>query len=125
MATYWELPGLQDVYLEDSWVLDVIANPGTVTVELDVVLRETHPFYERPRPGEQYCFRRGGLVFPHVIEVHWTRQGAPAAKDASGERDYGSIDQLESVDGRFRLSGDFGDLEIVSAKPLLRLARVD
>ncbi len=63
MTPYWRLGGLEDVYLEDSWVLDIVARPGTVRFDMDFVLRESHGSYHAPTPGEQYCYKRGRLLF--------------------------------------------------------------
>ncbi|QDP94742.1 hypothetical protein FOE78_01355 [Microlunatus elymi] len=117
MADYWDLPGLAEVYFEDSWVLDVIAQPGRVGLDMDIVLRESHPDYRPPAPGEQYCYRRGRLIFAQVRSLSWQDQGAPPATDASGDHDYGSIDEFEVEEGNFTLTGDFGTVRLTSAAP--------
>jgi hypothetical protein len=123
MASYWDVEALKDVYLEDSWVLGVVAQPGAVWFELDVVLRESHPQFEAPKPDEQYCYKRGRLMFRDVTELHWSGQGRPPAVDSEGDIDYGSIDELASTESGFRAVGDFGTLEVTtSAPPEIELA---
>lgn len=120
MSDYWTLPGLQDVYLEDSWVRRITVEPNLLRVELEVVLRESHTLYEPPPPGSQYCYRSGTLLFATAREVEWQMGGSPAS-DASGEIDFGTLDVLQVDDGKYTLSGDFGEVRVVSAPPTLTL----
>jgi hypothetical protein len=64
MQLYGDLPGFEHIYLEDSFVLDVEAHPGVVYVDVDAVLRESHPLYERPPASEMFAFvdRRYGSM---------------------------------------------------------------
>lgn len=48
---------LAAVYLEDSWVLEVLPGTNGIAFRLDAVPTEEHPKYSEPRPGEQYCHR--------------------------------------------------------------------
>ncbi len=49
MSDYWSILGFEGLYLEDSWVLDITARPGVLEFVVDLVLRESHPRYERRR----------------------------------------------------------------------------
>lgn len=118
---YWALPALVDYYLEDSWVLDVAAHPGELQLRLDFVLRESHPAFSRPKPGEQYCYRRGILHFREVRGLTWQGQGIKPSRDATGELDYGSVDTLLVDDGRYVIQGSFGEIEVVSDAPAVEL----
>lgn len=110
MTYYSQIDALHFFYLEDSWVLDIVAMPGILAMTLDVVLLPEHPDYHAPLPGESYCYRRGELKFEGVTSLCWTGQGLPPATDASGERDYGGVDLLAFDQGVYRMSGDFGDI---------------
>jgi hypothetical protein len=57
MRPYHELPNLDDLYLQDSWVLDVQETPDEVRFRLDAVLRETHPKWSPPK-NEHWRIRR-------------------------------------------------------------------
>lgn len=111
------IPGLEGIYLEDSWVVGIVARPGVFEMTADLVLSESHPAYEPPRPGEQYCYRRGVLRFERVSTLTWEGQGAAPAVDASGEEDYGSIDSLAGTDGGYLIEGDFGRVAVSSVAP--------
>jgi hypothetical protein len=122
MRSYEVLPGFQDVYLEDSYVLAIDVTDDRATFGLEVVLRESHPQYTAPRTGEQYCYRPGMLVFPRVRRTEWIEKRLVPSTDASGSIDYGNIDELmEMSPGIFRLAGDWGGLVVESDPPLLRL----
>jgi len=43
MRDYWSIPGFAHAYLEDSWVLSISAQPGSLVLVIDVVLLEQHP----------------------------------------------------------------------------------
>ncbi len=121
MSAYYELPGLDQVYLEDSFVLDVTVVPGTVSVLLDVVLREGHSDYAEPGADEQYCFRRGILHFNGVTDVRWQMPKGRPAIDASGDTDYGGIDEYVVEGTTHRLVGEIGELVINCSEQRLDL----
>lgn len=123
MATknYFELPGLDGIYLEDSFLLDIRQVRNTIEILLDVVLREIHGSYESPRAGEQYCYRRGRLVFHDVIRASWASLSFDGALDGNEETDFGNIDEFVFRDGRYLLSGEWGQLEIWSNTPEIEL----
>ncbi|MEV6173289.1 hypothetical protein AB0L99_34415 [Streptomyces sp. NPDC051954] len=120
-TNYSQLSGFENVYLEDSFVLDVKATPGRVTFDLDLVLTPGHPAYRSPNPGEQNCYVRATVEFPEVRHLVWAGQGAPPATDASGDKDYGAIDSLLWNGDAFHLEGDWGEIQVASALPVIRL----
>jgi len=118
---YYELAGLEHVYLEDSYVLDIRTGLASVEFSLSVVLAEQHPLYIAPLPGEQYCYRSGMLRFRSVERVEWVERSMTPYTDSTGAVDYGNIDEFYLTDGHYCLSGDWGRLEIKSSPPLLEL----
>ncbi len=115
MRPYVEIAPLSELLLEESYVLGITATPGKVTFELDLVLTPGHPEYAAPKPAEQYCYRRGYLVFKEVTRLLWSQSGSPPAVDASGEVDYGQIDTFEWDDAGALLEGSWGRMEVVSS----------
>lgn len=114
MSDYWNLPGFKYLYLEDSWVTGIHATPTQLEIEVDFVLREEHPAYAIPAPGEQHCYRAGTIWFTGVSVLRWEGQGRAAALDAAGECDYGSIDTFDHDGNGFTLTGDFGRIQVVA-----------
>ena len=109
---YSDLPGFHSLYLEDSFVLDVLARPASVVFEVELVLTEDHPDYSLPRPNEQYCYRRGRIIFDDVTRLLWLTKNIAPARDAVGESDYGGFDSLTADGSTFSVSGEFGELDL-------------
>jgi hypothetical protein len=115
MNSYAEMEEFAPYYLEDSYVLGVTATPGTLDVELDIVLTPEHPEYSPDHPGEQHCYRRGHLRFRNVSYLLWDAQGSVPARDVTGETDFGCVDLWSVEDGtRHLIVGDFGRISVVS-----------
>ncbi|MEO6087136.1 MAG: hypothetical protein ABIQ18_28890 [Umezawaea sp.] len=118
---YSEIPGFENLYLEDSFVMDIVARPGELTIIAELVLTPGHHWYAPPKPGEQYCYRRGSIRFSPVSHLSWSHQGTPPAVDAGGESDFGGIDSLR-VDGEnYFLEGDWGQIELSGTTPVVLL----
>jgi hypothetical protein len=118
---YNSFPGLAGVFLEDSYVLGITESSEQVVFRLDAILTPEHPTYHSPRPGEQYCYENGSLVFPGVTRVEWLKRGSNHYTDASGEGDLGNIDIL-TVDGdTVVVEGDWGVVQISGATPRFEL----
>ncbi|MEU2014141.1 hypothetical protein [Nocardia sp. NPDC019302] len=112
---YADYPVLSDLYLEDSYVLEVIERPTEVVFVLDAVLTPEHSMYRAPGAGEQYCYVRGDLIFENASRVEWLEKSFRKYKDASGSEDMGNIDVLTNTDGVYYLEGDWGKVRIWSA----------
>jgi hypothetical protein len=121
MIDYKSFPGLAGVYLEDSYVLGISESLGQIVFHLDAVLTPEHSAYHSPRPGEQYCYEKGNLVFPDVTRVEWLRRSSSHYTDASGEEDLGNIDILRVDDDAFVAEGDWGAVRIYGAQPRFEL----
>lgn len=118
---YPALPGLEHVYLEDSYVLDVDTRGGEVRVDLEAVVLPGHPAYQPPRAGEQYCYLAGVLRFTGARDVDLRRSGRSPSVDPDGSTDYGNVDVFR-VDGEwFELHGDWGSLRLRADPPELHV----
>jgi hypothetical protein len=122
MKPYAAISDLRDVVLEESYILDVVARPGTLELRGDFVLGLQHPRYHRPPSSETDCFIRGVLSFRNVRRLVWEGQGVPPATDATGEIDYGHIDDMQWDGDDFRLEGDWGRIQVVAASVSLVLS---
>jgi hypothetical protein len=112
---YWLYPGLEQIYLEDSFVLGIDESPGELKFELEFVLREGHPLYALPAPGDNYCYRRGALIFRGVTERSWLKRQPAVSRDARGEADMGNIDALWQESDWFSVEGDWGSVRFRAA----------
>lgn len=103
---------LRDVYLEDSWVLDIAAANHSLRFELEAVLTPNHPGYSSPPPTEQHCYRKATLTLASDDPIGFEPSNRPAGHDATGGPDYGNIDSFVPVDWAgipaWELDGDWG-----------------
>ena len=117
---YGDFEGFEDVYLEDSYVLNISESSGMVEFEIEVVLREGHSQYSPPKSGEQYCYRRASIVFPSLKKADWQDRSFVPSVDKDGEVDYGNIDSFYLENDVYHLVGDWGKVLISSRPPTLR-----
>lgn len=82
------------MYLEDSWVIDVVARPGSFGSSVD----------------GSYFVR--WLKFIGLVRERCLPPGP------TGEGDCGSFDELTLEGTRYRAVADFGRLEVTSPKPV-------
>jgi hypothetical protein len=110
---------LNGYYFEDSYVLSIEEKPNEVSFRLDVVLTKDHAAYRTSEPKEQYCYRRAVLRLPVTKRPYWFSRRNDPATDATGETDLGNIDTFRCCDGVFKLSGNWGEVEVESRDPVV------
>ena len=115
---YWQFPGFENIYLEDSYVLSINAKTS-IQILLEAVLTENHPLYTQALPGEQYCYGRMTVNFPHLQTYDLVLNNISPIADPDGSVDYGNIDDFFMVDDKYYLRGEWGELTIVSDPPIL------
>jgi hypothetical protein len=115
MVNYSVLPGLDGVYLEDSFVLGIGETSDELVFDLDAVLTPSHPSYAPPHPGDQYCYRRGALLF-RTDKISWLGRSQTRFHDESGEEDLGNIDIFTAEGDHYYLEGDWGSVELESSE---------
>lgn len=119
---YGKLPGLKDVYLEDSYVLGIGEDDRALRFTLLVVLRESHPHFTHPSPTDRYCFKLGVLEFRETTAVEWQRRSVLKYRDARGRVDYGNVDVFYRDErGTYHLEGDWGVVDVASSAPVVTL----
>lgn len=117
---YFNIPGLEQIYFEDSYVTDIIEEKEKFIFILDAVLKEHHFLYQPPKPGEQYCYRTAYLEFPALRQVVWLERNFIRYTDADGETDYGNIDIFYGEANTYHLEGDWGIVELSSGTPIIQ-----
>lgn len=115
MSAYYEWRGFEAVYFEDSFVLDITSSKKEITFTLEIVLQESHSLYETPKQNEQYCYKKGLLVFKNIQSVEWNKEIDKNFTDLAGEKDLGNIDEFKLNDKVYELSGDWGILKVISS----------
>jgi len=112
---YYELPKLRDLYLEDSYVLEIQQYDKYIDFFLEAVLTEEHPLYKSPLPNEQYCYKNIKLRFSNFDKAKWIEKTNVSNIDINGEIDIGNIDCFYQSDNYFYLEGEWGKLKISGA----------
>ncbi|MEV7239478.1 hypothetical protein AB0N06_38150 [Streptomyces sp. NPDC051020] len=103
-------------------MLDIEVHPAVLILKLDLLLLPGHPDYQASLPGERACFREATAVFSSVRDLHWTGQSlVKPAVDATGTRDFGSVDSLTRIDNSYKILGDWGEINLQSDSPSLSI----
>ncbi len=109
---YDELPGLEDILLEDSLVREIVESPSSLRFVLAAALKRAHPFYQRPRAGDRHCYRPATLTF-HGAQIVWSKKTTLRFTDAAAAVDLGNIDTFVAPpEGGYHLEGDFGVVDV-------------
>jgi len=116
-SNYNEWKEFSQIYLEDSYVLDILITAYRVEVIVELVLLAQHPLYTSPKSGEQHSYRRGRIRFPSAREINWLHRSVRQYHDPDGEVDFGNIDSFALRSGVYLLTGDWGELRIASDQP--------
>ena len=124
-VTDWrKLREFNAVDLTRSFVLSWHTESESLLIDLDLFLCPDHAFYEEPRPAEKACFRPALLEFPSCSGI---MSGADAedgqsVSDIAPSLRHGAIEGLKRIgEGRYEITGEFGEIEIDAERPLLRL----
>lgn len=124
-VTDWrELREFNAVDLAKSFVLSWDTDSESLMIDLDLYLCAEHAFYEEPRPAEKACFRPATLEFPYCSGLDPGEVGGDdiAVADVAQQLGLGAIASLQRVgEGRYRMTGEFGEVGIEAERPLLRL----
>jgi hypothetical protein len=111
---YYEIPDLEKIYLEDSFVLGIKETDDNVVFLMEFVLTELHPEYSLPQKDEQYCYRKGKLSFNRCGKITWLNKSMEQFFDKNGDVDMGNIDSFTKNNSANVLEGDWGAIEILS-----------
>lgn len=124
---YSKLPQFSKYDVENGYLLDV-REGNSFEFTVDAALTRAHPLHRRTMwakirdalvrdlPPYEFTPTRARIliVFPHVRSTKWIKRTMRPNVDPDGSIDYGSIDEF-TVDGdASHLSGEWGELEIVS-----------
>jgi len=122
--TNWtEFREFATVDLEQSFVIAWESEGQSLMIDLDVVLRPGHTFYEAPRPAEGACYRPAVIEFPICTQI--TAPGKDGSDDVTEAIELLKVGRIAGFrrtgSGRYAISGEFGTVAINSERPLLRL----
>ena len=120
-SRYSEWEPFHHIYLEDSYVLDILDSPGKLSFVVEAVLTEGHPEYCRPDPDKQSCYRYGEIEFTNVSKLCWVERNSFPVVGPSGEMDFGNIDVFIKSGEEYELEGEWGHIKLSSSTVQFRL----
>lgn len=120
-VNYYEFAAFENVFLEDSFVLDLTITPLIFTIDLELVLTQNHSLYHKPLPNEAHCYRKARILFINVKSLIWTNKIQTPNKDITGETDFGNIESFILSDGIYKIDGEIGNIEVVGDAPKLEV----
>lgn len=95
-------PTIDGVYLEDSYLLGVVAAGCDIHLPMLLAVLPEHPSYTGVGVGEQHCYLSGHMVLFRPLSFEWKAEIGPISRDSDGSLDFGSIElhQLGSAEYR-------------------------
>lgn len=114
MKRYFDIEILKDVYLEDSYILDIDdTNSNYFEMKLELVLKESHPLYSTPLKEEQYCYVDALISFFNIRSVKWNEKNINNSQLKKVEGDYGNVDSFLIDQNKIKIFGEIGNVEIL------------
>ena len=96
--------------LENSYLLNVIYDDRSLTLEMDFRLNPRHPAYEEPAADAEGCFRNGFIRFAQIDDLQLDK-----AKNAGeGEQDFSEIFEVTRLGGMFEMSCGWGVIKVTA-----------
>ena len=102
-------PKLAGINIEASYILGVIYDDESLTLEMDFRLTDRHPAYEKPEGGDG-CFRKGFIRFADFDDLRLRK----AEVEEGEEVDYSDI-YSASFEGDYAfISSGWGEIELTA-----------
>ena len=83
MSKYYDWDSFKNIYLEDSFVLGIEESDNQMSFIVEMVLTENHPMYSSRHKDEQYCYKKGKIIFQDVKSVKWLNKNTRPFTDAN------------------------------------------
>ena len=101
-------PRFEGIDFERSFLLGVIYDDESLTLEMDVNLTERHPRYAAPDEGDG-CFRSGYVRFAEIDDLQIDKAPVPDEETAV---DYSVVYSVSGDGERFSFSTGWGDIKV-------------
>ncbi len=100
----------QGIDFARSYLLGVIYDDESLTLELDFNLTDAHPGYSAPQNGEEGCFRGGYIRFADIEDLQIDK-----AREADGDApDYSVIYSVAHDGNKFEFSCGWGEIKVAA-----------
>jgi hypothetical protein len=101
-------PRFKGIDFERSYLLGVIYDDESLTLEMDFRLTEAHPEYASPPEGEDGCFRGGFIRFADIDDLQIDKAKVDEGKPA----DYSVIYAVSGDGKKFEFSCGWGEIKV-------------
>lgn len=98
---------LKGIDFANSYLLNVIYDDESLTLEMDYALEQAHPKYTAPEAGTDGCFRNGFIRFADIVDLRLDK-----ARNATG--DLSVINSAEYRGDHVAISGGWGEVEVTA-----------
>ena len=103
-------PRFQGIDFARSYLLGVIYDDESLTLELDFNLTDAHRNYSAPQDGEEGCFRGGYIRFADIEDLQIDK-----ARAADGDApDYSVIYSVAGDGNKFEFSCGWGEIKVAA-----------
>lgn len=103
-------PRFQSIDFKSSYLLGVIYDDESLTLEMDFNLTHGHPRYAVPQEGEEGCYRGGYIRFADIEDLQIDK-----ARPAEGEEaDYSVIYTVAGDGNKFEFSCGWGEIKVAA-----------
>ena len=110
-------PRFKGVDFERSYLLGVIYDDESLTLEMDFRLTELHPEYAAPQAGDEGCYRGGFIRFADIDDLQIDK----AKTDEGKPSDYSAIYAVSGDGKSFEFSCGWGEIKVSARSVRLAL----
>jgi hypothetical protein len=103
-------PRFKGIDFEQSYLLGVIYDDESLTLEMDFRLTEIHPEYTAPQEGETGCYRGGFIRFADIDDLQIDKARAKEGE----ELDYSVIYSVSGDGKNFEFSCGWGEIKVAA-----------
>jgi len=100
---------LAGIDFEHSYLMNVIYDDESLTLEMDWRLEPGHPRYAEA--GEGGCYRQGFIRFADIVDLRLARA---RGKDGGKVEDYSEIYSVRLDSDRFAIACGWGEIEVTA-----------
>ena len=101
-------PRFKGIAFESSYLLGVIYDDESLTLEMDFNLTEGHPEYAAPASGDEGCYRGGYIRFADIEDLQIDK----AKADEGADIDYSVIYSVSGDGKSFEFSCGWGEIKV-------------
>jgi hypothetical protein len=103
-------PRFKGIDFEHSYLLGVIYDDESLTLEMDFRLTDTHPEYAAPQDGDEGCYRGGFIRFADIDDLQIDK----ARTDGDEAADYSVIHSVSGDGTNFEFSCGWGEIKVAA-----------